>query len=76
MPTPVLPMISSFSKRSLTVFTLALAVAMQTLVSVVGVPTQVILSGSKRAPAAPVSGPNAASRAMMPSTVPSFGAMV
>ena len=40
----------------------------------VGVPIQDNCNGSKRAPAAPESGPRAASRAMMPSTVPSFGA--
>ena len=46
----------------------------QTLVSVVGVPSQVSLSGSKRAPAMPLIGPSGASRATMPITLPSFGA--
>jgi hypothetical protein len=41
----------------LSVFTLEVLLAMQTLVSVVGVPSQVILVGSKRAPTAPVIGP-------------------
>ena len=75
MPTPVFPMMSSLSCRSLKVFTLARAIEIQILVSVVGVPIQEILSGSKRAPGAPVSGPSGASRAIMASTVPSFGAM-
>ena len=47
---------------------------MQTLCSVAGLPSQENLVASKRAPGAPVSGPSAASRAMMPITVPSFGA--
>jgi hypothetical protein len=47
---------------------------MHTFVSLVGVPIHDSLVGSKRAPVAPDSGPSAASRAMMPSTLPSFGA--
>jgi hypothetical protein len=47
---------------------------MQMLVSLVGVPSQDILVGSKRAPDAPVIGASGASRPMRPITVPSFGA--
>src|ERR1700693_3276065 len=47
---------------------------MQIFVSLVGVPSQDILVGSKRAPAAPVIGPSGASRPIRPRTVPSFGA--
>ena len=47
---------------------------MQTAVSVIGVPSQVILVGSNRAPVAPVIGPNTAAPTMRPITVPSLGA--
>ena len=74
MPGPVSPRISCVSRRSFAVFTLAVALAMQTLCSRVGLPSQDILVASKRAPGRMLSGPSAASRAMIANTVPSFGA--
>jgi hypothetical protein len=67
-------MMSSFACTSAKVFMPEFLCAMQTLVSAVGLPSQVNLSASKRPPSAPVSGAKGASRAIMPMVVPSLGA--
>ena len=74
VPGPVSPRMSAVVRRSSAVFTFDVALAMQALCSRVGLPSHDILVASKRAPGALLSGPSAASRAMIANTVPSFGA--